>query len=65
MKEYIKPQIMVLSVASESMIAASPTFSTDNIGSENPEIMGAGKNHKPNSSLWDETWDSDDDESNE
>lgn len=61
MKEYIKPQVTIVNVALESMIAASPTFSTGNIGSANPEDMGASKNHKP-SSLWDETWESEDDD---
>lgn len=65
MKEYIKPKMTVVNVAPEPMMAASPEFDTSGIGSANADNMSASKNHKPGPSLWDETWDDDDDESNE
>lgn len=62
---YTKPCTKVTSVDMESLLASMS--SSDKLPGKdpNPSENQFSKNHKPGSSLWDETWDDDDDESNE
>lgn len=63
-KSYIKPCINTQIAEVEPLLAGS--FGTnDKTPSSDNELNQFSKNHKTGTSLWDETWDSDDDDANE
>lgn len=61
-KIYTRPCIKVATVDMESLLASMS--SNDKLPGKDSDNNQFSKNHKPGTSLWDETWDNDDDDEN-
>ena len=64
MKRYIKPELIVVKADVETILAASPSITVPGNPEGKDPQEGASKKHGF-TSLWDETWDTNDEDANE